>query len=396
MKFSIIIPVYNVENYLRKCVDSVLQQSYKNIEIILVDDGSTDASSLICEEYAKKDIRVKVIHTSNKGVVAARKTGITLASGKYIVGVDADDWIDKDRIGNIVKTINATHADMVYSADMYIEKENNSVIKNHDIFEGEYAVDKVEEIISKMSDASKCFSHPKVEWALWLWTIKAEILKEKAQLIDDKIDRGEDLLMVWLSLFSSKKVAVVKNCTYHYFQRNNSITKKAINMEERVLWYQNVKRELIHHKASSNILKSLLVLMHWICLSNNYEMLNLSNVSYLYPYEEVKENSKIIVFGAGKFGKNMIRYIDKTKQYNVAKWVDNYVSESMYLGYKIGRVEEIKDVQYDYVIIAILSHQIADEIEKELLDLGVKNNKIKRIKPNCLREDVLFGNFEIL
>lgn len=91
---SVIIPVYKVEKYLRQCVDSVINQTYKNLEIILVDDGSPDNCGKICDEYAEKDKRVKVIHQLNKGLSGARNTGTEQASGEYIAFVDSDDWLD--------------------------------------------------------------------------------------------------------------------------------------------------------------------------------------------------------------------------------------------------------------------------------------------------------------
>lgn len=93
---SIIVPVYNVEQYLSRCVDSLVNQTYHNIEIILVDDGSPDRSGEICDEYAKKDKRVKVIHQSNGGLSDARNTALDIAKGDYLMFVDSDDWIEKN------------------------------------------------------------------------------------------------------------------------------------------------------------------------------------------------------------------------------------------------------------------------------------------------------------
>ena len=93
---SVIIPVYNVKPYIRQCLDSVIRQSYKNLEIILVDDGSTDGSGEICNQYAEKDSRIRVIHQSNRGLSEARNAGLELATGKYIMFVDSDDWVEPD------------------------------------------------------------------------------------------------------------------------------------------------------------------------------------------------------------------------------------------------------------------------------------------------------------
>ena len=95
-KISVIVPVYNVEQYLPQCLDSIINQTYKNLEIICVDDGSPDNSGKILDEYAKKDKRIKVIHQENQGVSVARNTGLDNATGKYIGFVDPDDWIEAD------------------------------------------------------------------------------------------------------------------------------------------------------------------------------------------------------------------------------------------------------------------------------------------------------------
>ena len=94
--FSIIVPVYNTKPYLRKCIDSILDQSYKDFELILVDDGSTDGSSDICDEYSSSDNRVTVIHKTNEGAASARKTGLQVAIGEYVLCIDSDDYVDLD------------------------------------------------------------------------------------------------------------------------------------------------------------------------------------------------------------------------------------------------------------------------------------------------------------
>lgn len=109
---SIIVPVYKVEQYLSRCVDSILQQSYSNLEIILVDDGSPDSCGMICDEYQKKDSRVQVIHKSNGGLSDARNYGIEAAQGKYLAFVDSDDWLDFDMIDILYRVLTSQDADI--------------------------------------------------------------------------------------------------------------------------------------------------------------------------------------------------------------------------------------------------------------------------------------------
>lgn len=122
---SIIVPVYNVEKYVRKCLDSVVNQAYKDLEILIVDDGSTDGSGKICDEY-KKDDRVKVFHTENRGLSAARNYGIDRAHGEWIGFVDSDDWIEPDMYEVLLKSALETDADIV-ECGVYTEYSNKAI-----------------------------------------------------------------------------------------------------------------------------------------------------------------------------------------------------------------------------------------------------------------------------
>ena len=125
-KISIIVPIYNVEKYLERCVDSLVNQTYENIEIILVDDGSPDYCPQLCDEYAKKDSRIVVIHKKNGGLSDARNYGLCKASGEYILYVDSDDYIELDSCEKLVNGM-ANNVDMVVGA--YKELRNNKVIE---------------------------------------------------------------------------------------------------------------------------------------------------------------------------------------------------------------------------------------------------------------------------
>ena len=100
---SVIVPIYNVEKYLNKCIESIINQTYKNLEIILIDDGSTDKSGKICDRFEKKDNRIKVIHQKNAGVSSARNTGIDSADGLWIAFIDSDDWVEENYIKNLIE-----------------------------------------------------------------------------------------------------------------------------------------------------------------------------------------------------------------------------------------------------------------------------------------------------
>ena len=117
-KISIIVPVYQAEKYISKCIESIVNQTYKNLEIILVDDGSTDRSGEICDEYGKKDNRIVVVHNKNKGVSVARNCGLDIATGDYITFVDSDDYIDLQMYSEMMKVVEKYSCDVVYSGSV--------------------------------------------------------------------------------------------------------------------------------------------------------------------------------------------------------------------------------------------------------------------------------------
>ena len=133
-KVSVIIPIYNVEKYLEKCLNTIINQTYKNLEIILIDDGSTDKSSTICDEYCEKDKRIKVIHKNNEGVSSARNKGIELSKGKYIVFIDPDDYVTDEHVEVLYDCIISNNVDLVISNLIDINEDGiilNNERKNH-------------------------------------------------------------------------------------------------------------------------------------------------------------------------------------------------------------------------------------------------------------------------
>ena len=132
IKVSIIVPIYNVEKYLNKCIQTIIEQSYKNIEIILVDDGSPDNSGKICDEYALKDKRIKVIHQKNSGVSEARNAGIDIATGDYICFVDGDDYIMNDYVEYMLNLAEENNTDIALTTDMFSNFQSKQV-KNDNI-----------------------------------------------------------------------------------------------------------------------------------------------------------------------------------------------------------------------------------------------------------------------
>jgi len=169
--FSVLIPVYNVEKYIAECVESVIQQSYSNFEIILVNDGSTDSSGELCEEFAKKDKRIKVYHKKNEGLMMTRRYGIQKASGDYILFLDSDDYWDKALLKIVYSAINKHHCDLVIYN--YYRNNGNTFTKNKAVFLHESVFDSTNKLA--LITEGVCRNHLN---SMWIKAVKRTLIME--------------------------------------------------------------------------------------------------------------------------------------------------------------------------------------------------------------------------
>lgn len=213
---SIVMPVYNVEKFLRKSIKSVLQQEIKDFELIIVDDGSTDSSGTICDEYAKNDSRIIVIHKDNGGVVSARERALHLVRGKYITFLDSDDWIESRIYKDLIEYMELNDADVgiggyILDYDGYTKKS--------------FKINK-----SMLLDSNKAlcemFKRKMFSWELCDKIYRKEIIIDIH--IDSEIFCGEDMTINYFALKKARLIAYKPIFAYHYLQRNGSTTKKSI------------------------------------------------------------------------------------------------------------------------------------------------------------------------
>ena len=213
---SVIIPIYNVEKYLRKCLDSVISQTQKDIEVILVDDGSDDKSGDICEEYVPLDGRIKVIHKENGGVSSARNVGLDVSTGEYIGFVDGDDYIEPDMLEYLYNLIQATGADLSQCGIIhsFADRDTNpSAIDYYTATDSKTALRlMIESRYADMYIFNKLF--------------RREII-DTIRFRDFKV--AEDALFLTEFMLSAKKAVLTNRPKYHYYHRQNSLTTKPFN-----------------------------------------------------------------------------------------------------------------------------------------------------------------------
>lgn len=216
---SIIVPIYNSGNYLRKCLNSLINQTYSNIEIILINDGSTDNSQIIAEEYKKKDKRIKLISILNSGVSSARNLGLDLANGEYIIFVDSDDWIESTLIEEIMKYKHKIDNNGILVYSYLLENIDLGISKPIDIpinLEKKDYIEKIKYLI-KTERLN----------ALWNKVYKREIIERNNIRFNNKLSLGEDLLFNYIYFMNIENIYFLDKILYHYSIRDNdSLTKK--------------------------------------------------------------------------------------------------------------------------------------------------------------------------
>lgn len=216
---SVIVPIYNVGNYLARCIESIIQQTYKNIEIILVDDGSTDSSSEICDRYEKTDERIRVIHKRNGGLSSARNAGIEIAVGEYLAFVDSDDWILSHHIESLYNLLSGTNILMAIcqSQKVHSEAEAGNIpdISGHELMDKE----------TVMYVALTQYKW----WSAWDKLFHRSLFDS----IRFPIGRiNEDYAIIFYLFDKCNRIAVGNQITYCYYERQGSITTSGFNISK--------------------------------------------------------------------------------------------------------------------------------------------------------------------
>lgn len=219
---SIIVPVYGVEKYLEKCVESIRCQTYHNIEIILVDDGSPDKCGEICDNYQKIDIRIKVIHKQNGGLSDARNIAIPMAKGEYLTFIDSDDWVSPYYIEHLYKAVS------VYQADIGTSWFEN-VYENKPLYIKPEKELKKNNCLTSEECLKKLLYQDGVETSAWGKLYKREIIEDLRYPVGKLY---EDILVTYEAIKRSKRIAVIENIDYYYFQRENSIQNMQFNKKK--------------------------------------------------------------------------------------------------------------------------------------------------------------------
>ena len=253
---SIIVPVYKVEDYIRECLDSILAQTYPYFELILVDDGSPDNCGRICDDYAKGDNRIKVVHKVNGGISSARNAGLEVAKGEWIMHVDGDDWIESDMIESLIEAAKATEADLVFGDFM----KYGPYAGNHKL--PTWSIDKKDSM-------SRYIAY--MMTTIWGSIAKRSLYTEHCLKSPDGVSYCEDFHLIVRLCHFAKKIVNVHRPFYHYRYRPTSIMSNMSRKTEAD--EQWVYQDTIRFFKEQGVYEDYRKVMSWRVLKSAQELL---------------------------------------------------------------------------------------------------------------------------
>lgn len=374
---SIIVPIYRVEQYLEQCIQSIRNQTYKNLEIILVDDGSDDNCPQICDKHASADSRIKVIHKENGGIDSAKKVGMMAATGKYVGYMDGDDWIEPPMYEKLLEYAHRYDVDVVESGviDSWINEEKRRTPQlDEGCYKGEDFIKKVE---PKLLYAGSFYQFGISPYLCSKLFLREKVLK--FQMIEDLTSIIHNDTMVSLPCIAeSQKIYISHECYWHYRVRTDSLKRKCRSDEAEDLlkcypqFYMRFKGTAL---CSENDRQIKFYTMYWLLYRAIGVFDDPDSENILTPFGSVKKKDRIVLYGAGSAGIHLEDYIRNIEENNMVCWMDrNYIDLQRTLDIK--NPKDIINYEYDYVIISILRESAVQSARRDLITLGVPEEKI--------------------
>lgn len=372
---SVIVNIYNEEQYLSQCIESLLSQTLSDIEIILVDDGSSDSSPDICRQYARFDNRITCVLKRNEGLVSARKDGLKKANGRYVAFVDGDDWVEDAWFERMYGAAIGARADVVaagYKEDLLGNVQIGMNLVPLGVYSGEELADRVYSIMLNTGQLSRfgIFTY------LWNKLFKKEALYDDLIRVDNSIFIGEDASSLYPTLLHAKVLAVVDNSGYHYRQRAGSMVKESYDRQNEYGRLLALASYLDNAFSMSDYYDIMLPQLRMFMLSQIMVRTDgfpdeADDSSCLFPFDMVDRGSRVVLFGAGTFGQHVYRRICGCGAVELILWIDERAREYRTLGLNVYDIDALTNVAYDYIFIAILDEEAREEAKSLLLDLGV-------------------------
>lgn len=387
---TVVIPIYNTAHFLTKCVQSIISQTYEYLEILLINDGSTDHSNQICDEYVKIDHRVRVLHKRHGGLVSVRKMGVEQAKGELITFVDSDDWIEPDMYQYLVKLYEEEHSDLVTSGMIYDWEDRTSILLDG-VGEGSYEKEDIyKEVLPRMIYDYRA-GRRGITASVSNKVFRTALLKKVIQIIDNELTLGEDGAIMYSFAARANKITIAQKAFYHYVQHENSMIRQRslesfgqIHRLEKTLiaGFEELNLAEEMRNQISHYVKSFLL----STIKDVYQIDLFNPISFIFPYESVPQGSRVVLYGAGRVGQSYWKCLKNGEYVTLVAWVDSDYEEKRWSQWDVESPEAIKHRAYDYIVIGVSDEKTALEIRQNLLEFGIDGQKI--IWKKCRKVDI--------
>jgi len=375
---SVIIPVYNKEAYLEECIQSLLDQTYKNIEVILIDDGSTDRSAEICQSFCNQDTRVKSFFQENAGQNAARRNGISKATANWVSFVDADDFVSSDFCLRLIKEQVTSGVDCVMGQSQKYQNGNFGTVSG--ILDGIYSG--AEAVMRFIDKEFFSFNMPSGMLPI---LFQKKVVEEALNVIDLRITFSEDCGCALYVLLRVHKVRILSDVVYYYRQ----VPKSYCHMHDKsnVLSQKFLMNFLYKTFLASHMSNAANRIIDWLIIRDlllgGYDFF--SDYNGIFPFIEDVSSGQIALYGAGVFGEEM--YSKLNQNFKMVGWFDREFQYYQELGRAVWNPKRLLDCEYDWLVIAIMNPRTVKKIVAGLKNMGIDAAKMLTISPAIIESN---------
>ncbi len=376
---SVIVPVYNTEPYLRQSLDSLVNQTLQDLEIICVDDGSTDGSSEILDEYAAQYANIKVIHKENGGVVSARRSGEAIADGEYIGYVDSDDWTEPEMYQQLYQCAVDSRAELVTSGSYW---EGNYTSEVYDGVEGGFYGE--EKIQNLRENTIYCVRKKEVglRVSLCYKLFSKKLLERILFRVPEDIHIGEDKMQMLACILECRSAYVLKKAFYHYRINPTSATHRAnpsyLSCMDKV--YQYIRKLYAHPNFTDAMRRQAEFYMIEMLLAGINTKLGFQtrNLLWFDPYwlESIPAGSRIVLYGSGEAARKYRTQLLEKNCHEYAGCIDFAYAELKDEILQMQSPSMLSLWDYDYIVITVKNQAKAGQIREKLEGLGVEPARI--------------------
>lgn len=380
---SVVVPIYNLDAYLFQCVSSIVGQSYRHLEVILVDDGSTDNGLEICEYFRKSDGRVKVIAQPNGGLVSARKAGLNASTGKYVFYVDGDDWIEPDCLTQYHRLASAHDADMVIG-DYKREFLGNFLTIRNPIAPGVYDRSRIEqEILPSMISRGAFFSHGLRTYS-WGKLYKRELITTLQNLVPEQVMVAEDAALVYPAIDRSQTIVLTDVALCNYRQRPNSILKST-QFDDRetariAAAFCYMAKALDSQDSPYRYTQQLQAYFAAIVTIRSGGFLRDKDLYDAFKvFGPLVYGARLAVYNSGSFGQHVYRHLQGNPAFVVTGWYDQDHHENTILRMPVSDPNTLKHTDFDHLLLPSFDPALHTEVTNLFLQQGLDHRKVRPI-----------------